>query len=62
MPGRLSARALGRRAERQVRLYYRLRGYRVLEANARTGRNELDIVLRETQPRLARLVLFPAGA
>jgi putative endonuclease len=46
MPGRLSARALGRRAERQVRLYYRLRGYRVLEANARAGRNELDIVLR----------------
>ncbi len=46
MPSNLSARALGRRAERQVRRYYRLRGYRVLEANARTGRNELDIVLR----------------
>ena len=46
MPSRLSARALGRRGERHVRLYYRLRGYRVLEANARAGRNELDIVLR----------------
>ena len=46
MPSNLSARALGRRAERHVRLYYRLRGYRVLEANARAGRNELDIVLR----------------
>ena len=41
-----SARALGASAERRVRLHYRLRGYRVLEANARAGRNELDIVLR----------------
>jgi putative endonuclease len=46
MPKRPSARALGVSAERRVRLYYRLRGYRVLEANARAGRNELDIVLR----------------
>ena len=46
MPSKPSARALGPRAERRVRLYYRLRGYRVLEANARAGRNELDIVLR----------------
>jgi putative endonuclease len=46
MPKRQSARALGVSAERRVRLYYRLRGYRVLEANARAGRNELDIVLR----------------
>ena len=46
MPSRPSARALGPRAERRVRLYYRLRGYRVLAANARAGRNELDIVLR----------------
>ena len=36
--------ALGPRAERRVRLYYRLRGYRVLAANARAGRNEPDIV------------------
>ena len=46
MPSRPSARALGLRAEQRVRLYYRLRGYRVLAKNARAGRNELDIVLR----------------
>ena len=46
MPGRPSARALGPRAEQRVRLYYRVRGYRVLAKNARAGRNELDIVLR----------------
>ena len=46
MPSRPSARALGPRAEQRVRLYYRLRGYRVLATNARAGRNELDIVLR----------------
>ena len=46
MPNRPSARALGPRAERRVRLYYRVRGYRVLAANARAGRNELDIVVR----------------
>jgi putative endonuclease len=46
MPVGPSARALGPSAERRVRLYYRLRGYRVLAANARAGRNELDIVLR----------------
>jgi putative endonuclease len=36
----------GARAERRVRLHYRLRGYRVLDANVRAGGNELDIVLR----------------
>jgi len=36
----------GARAECRVRLHYRLRGYRVLAANARAGRNELDVVLR----------------
>ena len=46
MPSKPAARALGPRAERRVRVYYRLRGYRVLAANARAGRNELDIVLR----------------
>ena len=46
MPSRPWARALGPRAEQRVRLYYRLRGYRVLAKNARAGRNELDIVLR----------------
>jgi putative endonuclease len=46
MPSKGPARALGPDAERRVRRYYRLRGYRVVEANARAGRNELDIVLR----------------
>lgn len=36
----------GAAAERRVRLHYRLRGYRVLAANARAGGNELDLVVR----------------
>jgi putative endonuclease len=36
----------GARAERRVRLHYRLRGYRVIAANVRAGRNELDVVIR----------------
>jgi putative endonuclease len=41
MPSRL-----GPEAERRVRRYYRLRGYRVLATNARAGGNELDVVVR----------------
>jgi putative endonuclease len=37
---------LGAEAERRVRLHYRLRGYRVLDANVRAGGNELDVVVR----------------
>ena len=40
------SKRLGIDAERRVRRYYRLRGYRVLAANARAGGNELDVVLR----------------
>jgi putative endonuclease len=36
----------GADAERRVRLHYRLRGYRVLDANVRAGGNELDVVVR----------------
>jgi putative endonuclease len=36
----------GAKAERRVRLHYRLRGYRVLDANVRAGGSELDIVVR----------------
>jgi putative endonuclease len=36
----------GARAERRARLYYLLRGYRVLERNSRPGRVEVDLVLR----------------
>jgi putative endonuclease len=34
------------RGERRALLHYRLRGYRLVAANARTGRYELDLVLR----------------
>jgi putative endonuclease len=42
----LWSKRLGAEAERRVRRHYRLRGYRVLAANARAGGNELDVVLR----------------
>jgi putative endonuclease len=41
-----SRRRLGPEAERRVRRHYRLRGYRILAANARAGGYELDIVVR----------------
>ena len=53
-----ASRRLGPEAERRVRRYYRLRGYRVLAANARAGGNELDVVLR----RGARLVFCEVKA
>ena len=34
------------RGERRALLHYRLRGYRLLDANARIGGYELDLVLR----------------
>ncbi|MBA3434128.1 MAG: YraN family protein [Actinobacteria bacterium] len=34
------------RGERRALLHYRLRGYRLLEANARAGGYELDLILR----------------
>ena len=45
-PRTSSSRRLGPEAERRVRRHYRLRGYRILAANARAGGYELDIVLR----------------
>jgi len=36
----------GEVAERRARRHYRLRGYRVLGANVRAGRNELDLIVR----------------
>ena len=36
----------GADAERRVRRFYRLRGYRILGANVRAGGNELDILAR----------------
>jgi putative endonuclease len=37
---------VGAAVERRARWFYRLRGYRILDANASAGGNELDIVLR----------------
>ncbi len=45
-PGTRSRRPLGPDAERRVRRHYRLRGYRILAANARAGGYELDVVVR----------------
>jgi putative endonuclease len=41
-----SSPRLGPDAERRVRRYYRLRGYRLLATNARAGGYELDLVVR----------------
>jgi putative endonuclease len=41
-----SRRRLGPEAERRVRRHYRLRGYRILAANAWAGGYELDLVVR----------------
>jgi putative endonuclease len=48
----------GAEAERSVRRFYRLRGYRILGANVRAGGNELDIILR----RGSRLVVCEVKA
>lgn len=45
-PPRPPSRRLGPDAERRVRVHYRLRGYRILAANAWVGRYELDLVVR----------------
>jgi putative endonuclease len=45
-PSSKSSRARGAEAERRARRFYRLRGYRVLDANAWAGGNELDLVVR----------------
>lgn len=41
-----TTRAVGARAERRARRHYRLRGYRILDANVWAGGNELDLVVR----------------
>ncbi len=38
--------ATGARAERRARLYYLVRGYRLLEANSRLSGVEVDLILR----------------
>ena len=41
-----STTARGRAAERRARLHYRLRGYKILDANVWIGGRELDVVAR----------------
>jgi putative endonuclease len=45
-PSRPSTVSIGRAGERRVRLHYRLRGYRILAANVRSGGVEVDLVAR----------------
>ncbi len=45
-PEQRSTRAFGDAAERRVRRHFRLRGYRVVEANAWVAGYELDLVVR----------------
>jgi putative endonuclease len=50
------------RGERVALRHYRLRGYRLLEANAQAGRYELDLVLRRGRRVLVVEVKEKAGA
>ena len=50
------------RGERRALLHYRLRGYRLVDANARVGRYELDLVLRRGQTLLFVEVKEKTGA
>jgi putative endonuclease len=45
-PSQRSTSRTGREAERRARLHYRLRGYRIVAANAWAGGYELDLVVR----------------
>jgi putative endonuclease len=49
------------RGERVALRHYRLRGYRLLDANARVGRYELDLVLRRGRRVLVVEVKEKAG-
>jgi len=50
------------RGERVALRHYRLRGYRLLDANARVGRYELDLVLRRGRRILVVEVKEKRGA
>ncbi|MGA7615714.1 MAG: YraN family protein [Thermoanaerobaculia bacterium] len=41
-----TAPLLGRAGERRAAWYYRIRGFRVVERNARVGEGEIDLILR----------------
>ncbi len=42
----MTPRELGRRGERRAAWFYRLRGYRILERNARLPAGEIDLVVK----------------
>lgn len=42
----MTPRDLGRRGERRAAWFYRLRGYRILERNARLPAGEIDLVVK----------------
>jgi putative endonuclease len=50
------------RGERRALLHYRLRGYRLVTANARVGRYELDLILRRGSRLLVVEVKEKGGA
>jgi putative endonuclease len=50
------------RGERRAARHYRLRGYRILGANVRAGRNELDLVVRRGRTLLFVEVKERAGS
>ena len=50
------------RGERRALRHYRLRGYRLLAANARVGRYELDLVLRRGRTVLVVEVKEKSGS
>ena len=50
------------RGERRALLHYRLRGYRLVAANARSGRYELDLILRRGRQLLVVEVKGKSGA
>ena len=43
---KLSPRDLGKKGERRAAWFYRLRGYRILERNARLPAGEIDLVVK----------------
>ena len=49
------------RGERRALHYYRLRGYRLVDANVRVGRYELDLILRRGDTLLVVEVKEKAG-
>jgi putative endonuclease len=61
-PSRRSSRRLGPEAEARVRRHYRLRGYRILAANAWAGGYELDLVVRRGRTVVVCEVKARSGA